>query len=176
MGRLVNQGRHAIHTASLDQLPETARLPGPDNPLGGKETITLAKDRYVSLQGEGAPACVRTRPTHSLRVIPATEFVGIGTSFMRIEKHVTVRCPCCDSTDVDTRHSRIWPRAGAQAIQHQPLLHAISRTLKQLGVPHVETGEPLTADRTSRWTSSLGEEAFGTPQTRNAGTSLFSSR
>ena len=29
LGKLVNQGRHAAHTASLDQLPDTARPPGP---------------------------------------------------------------------------------------------------------------------------------------------------
>ena len=145
LGKLVNQGRHAAHTASLDLLPETARLPGPDDPLGGRETKTLAKARYRSRQGAGATACLRARPTDSLRVIPATEFVGIGRRFMGIEEHVAVRCPCCDATDVDTRHARICPRAGAQVNQHQPLLHAISHTLKRLGVPHqVKSGEPFT--------------------------------
>ena len=33
--KLVNQGRHAPHTASLDQLPDTARPPGPGDPLTG---------------------------------------------------------------------------------------------------------------------------------------------
>ena len=33
LGKLVNQGRHAAHVASLDQLPETARPPGPDDLL-----------------------------------------------------------------------------------------------------------------------------------------------
>ena len=32
--KLVNHGRHAAHTSSLGQLPETACPPGPDNPLG----------------------------------------------------------------------------------------------------------------------------------------------
>ena len=40
LGKLVNQSRHAAHTASLDQLPETARPPGPDDPLGQRETKT----------------------------------------------------------------------------------------------------------------------------------------
>ena len=35
LGKLVNRGWHAVHTASLDQLPETARPPGPYDPLGG---------------------------------------------------------------------------------------------------------------------------------------------
>ena len=35
--------------------------------------------------------------------------------------------------------------------QHQPLLHAISRTLKRLGILHqVESGEPFTAERNLR--------------------------
>ena len=38
--------------------------------------------------------------------------------------------------------------------QHQPLLHAISRTLKWLGLSHqVEGGEPITADRNLRMDS-----------------------
>ena len=58
-----------------------------------------------------------------------------------------MRCPFCDAVDVDTRHARICPRAEAQVSQHQPLVHAISRTLKRLGIPHqVESGEPFTAE------------------------------
>ena len=34
LSKLVNQGRRAAHIASLDQLPETARPRGPDDPLG----------------------------------------------------------------------------------------------------------------------------------------------
>ena len=91
------------------------------------------------------------RPTESLRVMPAAEFVGVGRRFMGIEEHVAVRCPCCDATDVDTRHARICPRAGAQVNQHQPLLDAISRSLKRHGAPHqAESGEPFTADRNLR--------------------------
>ena len=62
-----------------------------------------------------------------------------------------MRCPCCDAVDVNTRHARICPRAGVQMNQHQPILHAISRTLKRLGIPHqVESGELFTADRNLR--------------------------
>ena len=46
LGKLVNHGRHAAHTASLKQLPETARLPGPDDPLGGREPKTFVKVVY----------------------------------------------------------------------------------------------------------------------------------
>ena len=102
-------------------------------------------------------------------VIPATEFVGIGRRFMGIEEHVARRCPCCDATDADTRHARICPRAGAQVNQHQPLLHAISRTVKRLGVPRqVESGEPFTADR-NLWMDIVVRR--GSLQ-RNTGTSL----
>ena len=101
--------------------------------VGGRETTTFSKTCYRSLQGAGAIACLRARRTDSLRVIPATEFVDIGRCFVGIEEHVAVRCPCRHETDdVDTRHARICPRAGAQVNQRQPLLHAISRTLKRL--------------------------------------------
>ena len=55
-----------------------------------------------------------------------------------------MRGPCRDAVNVDTRHARIYPRAAAQVNQHQPLLpllHAISRSLKRLGIPHqVDSG------------------------------------
>ena len=54
LGKLVNPGRHAAHTASLDQLPDTARPPGPGDPLRGCETKALTKARYRSLKGAGA--------------------------------------------------------------------------------------------------------------------------
>ena len=70
---------------------------------------------------------------------------------MGVEERVAVRCPCCDAVDVDIRHACICPRAEAQVNQHQPLVHAISRTLKRLGVPYqVESGEPFTVDRILR--------------------------
>ena len=111
---LVNQDRHDAHTASLDELPETARPPGPDEPLGGREAKTLAKAGYRSLEGAGATACLRARATDSLRFIPATEFVSIGRCFMGIDDNVAVRCPCCDATDVNIQHARICTRAGTQ--------------------------------------------------------------
>ena len=35
---LVNQSQHVVRAACIGQLPETARPPGPDDPLGGRET------------------------------------------------------------------------------------------------------------------------------------------
>ena len=75
---------------------------------------------------------------------------GHGKALPR-DRNVAVRCPRCNEINVDTRHARICPRAGAQVNQHQPLLHAISRTLKRLGILHqVESGEPFTAERNLR--------------------------
>ena len=150
MGKLINQRRHVAHAASLGELPETARPPGPGYPMGGTETKALANARYRSLQGEGATASLRERPTDSLRVIPAEEFVGMGRWVIEIDEHVAVRYPGCDAVGVDTRHARICPRAGATN-QHEPLVHAMSRTLKRLGTPHqVESGKPSTTDRNLR--------------------------
>ena len=72
VGQLVNQGRHAAHTALMEQLPETVRPPGPDDPLGAGKTKVFAKTRYRSLQGAGATEFLRARPTYSLRVIPSS--------------------------------------------------------------------------------------------------------
>ena len=94
LGKLVTQGSHASHGALLEQLPETARPPGPDAPLGGGETkVFAAKARYRSLPGAGATACLRARPTDSLRVITAATFVGMGRHFIGIEEHVATTCP-----------------------------------------------------------------------------------
>ena len=112
-GKLVNQRRHAAHTTLLEQIPETARPPGPDDPLGGRDTKAFAKARYRSLQATGDTACFRARPTDSLRVIPDAKFVGIGRHFVGTEEYDAMRCPCCDAIDMDTRHARICPRAGA---------------------------------------------------------------
>ena len=104
----------------------------------GGDTKTLAEARHRSrLQGAGVTACLRARPTGSLRVIPETEFVVIERRFTGIEEHVAARYPCCDATDVDTRHARIYPRAGAQVNQHQPLLNAISVSYTHLTLPTI---------------------------------------
>lgn len=59
--------------------------------------------------------------------------------------------PFCGAVDLDTRQARICSRAGRQVNEHQPLLHAFSRTLKRLGIPHqAESGEPITVDRKLR--------------------------
>ena len=96
---------------------------GTRRPLRGCETKAFAKDRSRSLQGAGANACLRARPTDSLRVIPAAEFVGMGRRFIwdrgaRGGEVLQLRY----NREVDTRHARICPRAGAQVNQHQPLL------------------------------------------------------
>ena len=173
LGKLVNQGRHVAHKPPLDQLPEMARPLGPDDPLGGSETRAFAKAGYRSRQEAGATACLRARPTDSLRVIPASEFVRIGRRFMGIDEHVVVRCPCCDGVNVGTRHIRICARAGAQVHQYHPLLHAISRALQRLEVPHqVESGEFFTADRNLRMNIVVwGEAVLGMLRTESTGRS-----
>ena len=143
LGKLVIQGRHAAHTALLEQLPETARPPGSDDPLRGGETKAFAKARHRSLQGAGATAYLGARPSDSLRVIPAAEFVGIRRRLIGVEEHGAMRCPCCDAVDVDARYARICPRAGAQVNQHQSLLNEICHTLKRLGT-HTPSGERRT--------------------------------
>ena len=125
--KLVNAGRHAAQTALSERLPETARPPGPDDPLGGGETKAFAKARCRSLPEAGATACIRARPTDSLRVVTAAEFVGMARRLIGIEENVAMGRSCCDAVEVDTRHARFCRRPGAQMNQHQPLLHAMSR-------------------------------------------------
>lgn len=74
--------------------------------------------------------CVHGTPTHSL---PQSRNAGEPSP----------------AVDMVTRFAHtVGPRAEAQVNQHRRLLHAISRTLKRLGVPDiVETEELITADR-----------------------------
>ena len=66
VGRLLNRGRHAARTASLNQVSETARLPRLHGPLGGIKTRDFVKVRDRSLQGAGGTACLRERPVDVL--------------------------------------------------------------------------------------------------------------
>ena len=68
--------------------------------------------------------------------IPPATFVGFRRCSIGTEEHVAVRCPCCYAVVVDSQHARICPRAGAQVNQHLPLLRAITRPLKRLGIIH----------------------------------------
>ena len=131
MDKLVNQVMHAVHHTSM------ARPPKPDDALSGGETKVFAKARCSNLQETEATACLRVRPTYSLRVVPA-EFVAIRRRFIGVEEHVAMKYQCSDAVDVDIQYARICPGAGAQVKQHQPLLHAISGRLKWLGAPSGE--------------------------------------
>ena len=57
----------------------------------------------------------------------------MGRRMVGIESDMAATSPCCDAVDVDERHAcmHICPIAGAQANQHQTLLHTIARALNQ---------------------------------------------
>ena len=99
----------------------------------------------------GATAFLRARPLDSCRVIPAPEFLYAGRRFLEMEEFLAMRLPCCGATDADTRHARLCHRSGAQANPRQPLVHALSRSLKRMAIHHqVESGAPFNADRDLR--------------------------
>ena len=81
------------------------------------------------------------------RIIPASEFVSRGRPFLGTEEPLAAGCPCCEATDVDTRHAHICHRAGAQVNQQHTLVHALSRTFERSSIHHqVESGAPFNAD------------------------------
>ena len=71
-----------------------------------------------------------------VRIIPASEFVSIGRHLLGMEEPLAARCLCREAADVNTRHARTCYLAGAQVNQHQPLVHALSRTFKRLSIGH----------------------------------------
>ena len=78
LGELFNQGRHAAHTTSLEKLPETARLPGPDDPLGGREPKTFVKVVYKGQ--ELLHAFGRGQQTRSVSYLQQSLWTWEGTS------------------------------------------------------------------------------------------------
>ena len=77
--KLVNRSRQLRRSRGCSEpaAPKTESSSEPYNPPGGQETREiLAKVRHRSPSGTGAASCLRARPTDSLRVLPASEFVG----------------------------------------------------------------------------------------------------
>ena len=130
LDKVVNRVPYERYVSSLDQLPETRPQRDTSKSQGEKETRDLAKARQRSQSGSGATAFLRARPVDSARTIPASEFVTAGKRFLGIERFLAARCPCCGEAEVNTRHARLCHRADAQVNQHQPLVHAPSRTLR----------------------------------------------
>ena len=144
MGMLVNRVRYERYVASLDHLPEKRPQRNTSDPQGEKEPRVLPKARQRSQAGSGSTAFLRARPVDSARTTSASEFVTAGKLFMGIKEILAARCPCCGETEVNTRHARLFHRSGAQVNQHQPLVHALSRTLKSMSIRHqVESGAPF---------------------------------
>ena len=68
-----------------------------------------------------------------------------------MEEFLATRCPCYGATGANTRHARLCHRSGAQVVQHQLLVHALSGTFKRMSTCHqVESGAPFNADRDLR--------------------------
>ena len=71
-----------------------------------------------------------------------------GKRFLGIEEFLAARCPSFGEAEVNTRHARLCHRSGAQVKQRQPLVHALSRTLKGMSIRHqVESGAPFHTGR-----------------------------
>ena len=151
LGKLVNRVHYERYVSSLDQLPETRPQRDTSGSQGEKETRDLTRARQRSQSGSGATAFLRATPVDSARTIPASEFVTVGKRFLGIKEFLAARCRCCGEAEVDTRRARLCHRAGAQVNKHQPLVHALSRTLKSMSIRHqVESRAPFHADRDLR--------------------------
>ena len=148
LGILVNRVHYERYVSSLDQLPETRPQRDTGDSQGEEKTRDLAKARQRSQSGSGSTAFLRARPVDSAKTIPASEFVTAWNRFLGMVEFLAARCPCCGEAGANTRHARLCHRSGSQVNQHQPLVHALSRTLKGLSIHHqVESGAPFHADR-----------------------------
>ena len=136
LSKLVNRAHYERYVSSLDQLPETRPQRDTSESQGEKETRDLAKARQRSQSQSRATAFLRARPVDSARTIPTSELVTAGKRFLGIEEFLAARCPCCGEVEVNTRHARLCHRLGAQVNHHQPLVHALCRTLKSMSIRH----------------------------------------
>lgn len=135
----------------------------------------MAKTRHRSMIGivERGHVCGQCR---SARVVPPGEYVAVGQSSLVIEQYTAPTSPCCGARDADVRHACIYPRAGVQFNQYQPLVHdtSISKPQKRLSNKHsVGDGPPpfnVGRDFTMDITASAGELRSDTlPVYRNEG-------
>ena len=150
LGKLINRVGYEKKHPSLCWTSSPRRGPSEKQATlkaSSKETRGLAKARQRSQSGSGATAFLRTRPVGSARTTPASEFVTAGKRFLGIEEFLAARCPRCGEAEVYTRHARLCHRSGAHVNQHQPLVHALSRTLKSMSIRHqAESGAPFHAN------------------------------
>ena len=73
--KAVNNKQLERFMESLEQLPQEAVPPTPQNPFRGRESKSMALARVRSSQGKGAQAWLRAAPTDHAREIPPNEFV-----------------------------------------------------------------------------------------------------
>ena len=119
--------------------------------FGESENRECAKVRQRSQSGPGAATWLRARPVDAHRVIPAQKFLYARRRHLGMEEHLAATCPAYGAADTNTRHARLCHCAGELVNQHQPLVHATSRFLKQMSVRHqVEGGASFNADRDLR--------------------------
>lgn len=72
--------------------------------------------------------CLRARPVDHARTITPAEHLNMGHRLLSIGPCMAPSYRCCDA---DSGHTHIRVRLGAQVNQHQPLIHALLRTLEQ---------------------------------------------
>lgn len=94
LGKLSNPGnwyRHAAQIAHLDQLPQVARLPRPDDSPWEMETRAYAKARYRVCTGLELPPAFGLGLQIPSEACPPPEFVEIGRCMMGIGEYATAR-------------------------------------------------------------------------------------
>ena len=136
VGKLVNRVRYDRYVATLEQLPETSPPRGTGDPHGEKEARGFAKARRRSQSG----------PEFFQRLIRVRGRALSGErSFWRRGAPAAMR-------RTRTRGMRVCVVDRARmSNQHQPLVHALSRTLERMSIRNqAESGAPFNAERDLR--------------------------
>ena len=95
LGKSVNKKQLERFMESLEQLPQQAVPPTPENPFRARESKSMAFARVRSSQGKGAQAWLRAALTDHARDIPPNEFVYAIRRTLGVEELLATGCPRC---------------------------------------------------------------------------------
>ena len=139
LGQQVDRVRYQRYVGTLNQLPETAGQPGPNDMFGGNQSQRSCQRSATEYTGARccrlfeSKACESsTNPTgFGVRIYGMTLPGNGGTPSGEV--------PLLRSDGVNTRHTRR---------KTKPLVHALRRTFKRFSIRHeMESGTPLNDDR-----------------------------
>lgn len=86
-------------------------------------------------------AHLQAQPFGYFCALALLEFVSMNHMVLGVESVLLVRCLCYNAGYADTRHERVYSRAGTRVSQQQPLMYTICNILQQLSTTYTVEDE-----------------------------------